>query len=84
MIKGSERTLVVDGEINRDDTCRGHIGENDLLGALHANGQVTGVREVRLARFERNGDISVIRREQESRGVEVSVREGMRIMRIGL
>lgn len=84
MIKGSERTLVEDGEINWDNMRRSHIGENDLLGALHANGQVTDVSEVKLARFERNGDISVIKRERGPRVVEVSVREGVQTVRIEL
>ncbi len=84
MIKGSERRLVEDGEIHWDNMRKSHISKDDLLGALHINGKVTDVSEVRLACFERNGDISVIRREREPKVVEVSVRDGVQTVRIEL
>jgi len=57
MVKGGERTLIEDGQINWENMCKNHIGGNDLIGTLRANGRVTGMDEVRPTRFERKGDI---------------------------
>jgi len=43
-----------------------HIGERDLLGALRSEANVTHPSEVQEARLERNGEISVIKRDRSS------------------
>jgi uncharacterized membrane protein YcaP (DUF421 family) len=83
-IKGDDRILVEDGEIIWDNMRKSHIGENDLLSALRNNGQVQDLSEVKVARFERNGDISVIKRDREPRVVEIAVRDGVQTVRIEL
>lgn len=60
LIKGNERVLIRDGEIQWHAMRKSHIGERDLLGALRTNGKLSEPREVKEARLERNGDISVI------------------------
>lgn len=59
-VKGSGRTLVVDGEIQWQAMQKSHISERDLMGALRENGGVDDIAQVRLARLERSGNISVV------------------------
>lgn len=59
-VKGSGRTLVVDGEIQWQAMQKSHISERDLMGALRENGGVDDITQVRLARLERSGNISVV------------------------
>lgn len=81
-IKGSDRKLVEDGEIIWENMRKSHIGENDLISALRSKGQVLDVSEVKVAHFERSGDISVIKKEKEPRVIEISVREGVQTVRL--
>ncbi|MCA1734002.1 MAG: DUF421 domain-containing protein, partial [Acidobacteria bacterium] len=76
--------LIEDGEILWDNMRKSHLSEKDLLGALYTNGTVTDPADVKLARFERSGDISVIPREKKKkmRVVEVAVKEGVQTVRI--
>lgn len=86
LVKGRERTLIEDGEIQWDNMRKSHISRRDLETALYSNGKVTDPSEVKVARFERSGDISVIPREKEKRPhvIEVSVSEGVQTVRIEL
>ncbi len=59
LVKGRHRTLVVDGEIQWDAMRRSHISEKDLMSALYQNG-VDQLSQVKVARLERSGQISVI------------------------
>jgi uncharacterized membrane protein YcaP (DUF421 family) len=63
LVKGQERTLVRDGEINRDEMATAHLTRRDLEGALRSEGKVEDAADVHLATLERSGDISVIPRE---------------------
>jgi uncharacterized membrane protein YcaP (DUF421 family) len=63
LIKGHSRVLVKDGQIDWHAMSRSHIGKNDLLTAIRANGHVTTLEEVQEARLERNGNISVIKKK---------------------
>lgn len=84
LVKDKERTLIQDGEILWENMRKSHISEKDLEMALYSNGKVTDPRQVKIARFERSGDISVIPREKIARIVEVSVEEGVQTVRIHL
>lgn len=64
LVKGSSRTLVVDGEIQWDAMRRSHISERDLMSALHEKG-VDQLSQVKVARLERSGHISVITKSGE-------------------
>lgn len=81
-VKGTERVLVRDGEIDWDGMQAGHISRNDLLSALRANARLADIDQVKEARLERSGDISVIEKEQEPRVVEIRVEEGVQIVRV--
>jgi uncharacterized membrane protein YcaP (DUF421 family) len=84
LVKGAERRLVVDGEVQLDQLRAAHITERDLLGGLRAQGQIDDVSRVQLAHLERSGDISVIERVREPRVVSVAVAEGVQTVRIEL
>ena len=82
ILKGSKRKLVENGKIDWNNMRKSHIGENDLMGALRSNGQISSIDEVEVAHFERSGDISVIKREKTPRIIEISIREGVQTVRL--
>jgi uncharacterized membrane protein YcaP (DUF421 family) len=61
-IKGSERVIVKDGEILWKEMRKSNLSEQDLIQNLRLNANIASVEEVREARLERNGDISVIKK----------------------
>lgn len=82
LVKDRERVLVQDGEILWENMRKSHISRKDLEMALYLNGNVTDSSQVKEARFERSGDISVIPREPDMQIVQVSVHEGVQTVRI--
>lgn len=65
-IKGYERVLIKDGEILWDTVRKSHLSQQDLLQTMRLNARTDDVSKVKIARLERNGDISVIFKEGES------------------
>jgi uncharacterized membrane protein YcaP (DUF421 family) len=61
-VKGTERLLVRDGEIQWEAMKKAHITEHDLKEALRVNGKEPDVKQVALAHLERNGDVSITTR----------------------
>jgi uncharacterized membrane protein YcaP (DUF421 family) len=80
-VKGVPRLLVKEGEIDWGEMRGGHVSRNDLLQSLRQKG-LTGVDQVREARLERSGDISVIKRSGEPRIIDISVKDGVQTVRI--
>jgi uncharacterized membrane protein YcaP (DUF421 family) len=66
LVKGQERVLVRDGQIQEDQMAAAHLTERDLRAALRTEGKVEDVASVRVATLERSGDISVIPRDPPS------------------
>lgn len=64
LVKGKERVLIRNGEIQWSAMRKSHIGERDLLGALRSEAKLSDPSEVQEARLERNGEISVIPRDR--------------------
>ena len=60
LIKGSEETLISDGEVRHEVLRKHHLGMDDLREELRLNG-VQEPKEVQVARLERSGEVSVIR-----------------------
>jgi uncharacterized membrane protein YcaP (DUF421 family) len=81
-LKGKPHVLVESGEVNWDNMRRTRISMEDLNMALHLGGQLNKVEQVELARFERNGEISLVPRRQQAKVVEVAVGEGVQVVRI--
>jgi uncharacterized membrane protein YcaP (DUF421 family) len=59
-VKGSPRTLVRNGEIDRSELRRSKITRDDLDENLRLNGNVSDLKKIREARLERNGAVSVV------------------------
>jgi uncharacterized membrane protein YcaP (DUF421 family) len=84
VLKGTPEPLIQDGRILPDGLRRYRISKGDLEEALRLNGRLADPGKVQEARFERNGDISVIEKkeEKEPRIVEIRVQEGVQTVRI--
>ena len=63
LVKGRNRLLVKDGEIQWDAMRKSHVTTHDLNEALRSNGEDPDVSRIKEAHIERNGDISVLMRE---------------------
>jgi uncharacterized membrane protein YcaP (DUF421 family) len=82
IFKGRPRTLLRDGEILPEEMRRYRFTTGDLDETLRLNGRVDDPHKVKEARFERNGKISVVKKESEPRIVEVRVEAGVQTVRI--
>ena len=81
LLKGAEKILIRDGQPQRRAMREANISHRDLVAALHLNGQVADPQDVRLARLERNGEISVL--TAKPRVVhEVRIEPGVQTVRI--
>lgn len=84
LIKGSNRLLIQDGEVLWENMRKSHITEHDLMSTLYTTGRVTRPGDVKTARLERNGNISVVPRDntKEPRVIEIKVEDGVQTVRI--
>ena len=64
LIKGSAYTLVRNGEIDWKEMKHGLISQHDLEEDLHLHAKTEDVSEIRIARLERSGDISFIKKQK--------------------
>lgn len=81
-VKGMPELLVRDGEVIWEGMRRKSLSERDLEEALRLKASLENCDEVKEARFERNGDISFIKKKAEPKVVEISVRDGVQTVRI--
>lgn len=65
LIKGSADIVVEDGKIVREGMRRNHFSWNDLLEDLRLNARTEDPGVVKVARIERNGDVSIIFKNQQ-------------------
>jgi len=65
LAKGDARLLVKDGRPIHAALRRSLVGERDLNEALRTNAACTSLEEVKLAHLERDGHISVVKRERD-------------------
>ncbi len=91
IMKGRPETLIRDGEILPEGLRRHSISPGDLDEALRLHAHVDDPAQVKEARFERNGDISIVKKEAEKKAgdrgpriVEVRVEKGVQTVRIEL
>ena len=84
LVKGTHRVLVKEGKIQWQAMEKSHISENDLMEAVRSEGSLEDLQEVKAARLERSGDISIIKRSGEPKVVEVKVEQGVQVVRVVL
>jgi uncharacterized membrane protein YcaP (DUF421 family) len=81
LLKGAEKILIRDGQLQWSAMRRANITQRDLVAALHVDGRVADPQAVRLARLERSGQVSVL--TTRPRIVhEVNVEQGVQTVRI--
>jgi len=63
VIKGRSDVLIRGGRLDEAAAVRNRLSEHDIAEDIRLNGNVRGIDEVSLAVYERNGQISVVRRQ---------------------
>lgn len=64
LIKGKSEVIVEDGRTLRDVMKRNQVSEHDLEEDLRLTAKLENLTTIKLARIERSGDISFIKKEQ--------------------
>jgi len=64
LLKGEPVTLTRNGKIDRVEMQRSLVSEHDLEEDLHLDAKTEDISTIALARLERSGDISFIKKEQ--------------------
>ena len=64
VVKGRDDVIVEDGIANTTSMRQNRVSQSDLAEGLRLNGNVDDVSDVAKAVLERNGEISVVRRDQ--------------------
>jgi uncharacterized membrane protein YcaP (DUF421 family) len=62
LVKGAPDTIVREGECDFPMMRRNHLSMHDLEEDMRLNGHLDDLSKVRLARVERSGDISFIKK----------------------
>lgn len=83
LIKGRANQVVKDGKPIVEAMRKSHISDHDLAEHMRLSG-VGDIEKVQEAYKERNGEISIIRREGTPHVIEVAVQEGVQTVRISL
>lgn len=60
LVKGGTDVVVRDGKVDEDVLRRHHLSLRDIEEAMHVRGKLDDVQDIRIARFERNGQISIV------------------------
>lgn len=84
LISGKSLVLIQDGEIQWDNMNKSHVSQQHLLSSLRNNAHLSEPQEVKVARFERNGQISIIPQKREPQVIEVNVEDGVQTVRVQL
>ena len=59
-----------------------HITERDLIRALREEGGTDDLSQVKAARLERSGNISVVKQSERPQLVDIDVQDGVQTVRI--
>ncbi|MEH2067704.1 MAG: YetF domain-containing protein [Nostoc sp.] len=83
-IAGNSLILIQDGEIQSNNLKKAHVSQSDLIASLRSNAHLSDPTQVKVARLERSGQISVIPRVCEPQVIEMTVEQGVQIVRVKL
>jgi uncharacterized membrane protein YcaP (DUF421 family) len=64
-VKGHERVILKDGELLRDAMRKSSLSNQDVMQSLRLNANTEDVSKIKIARIERNGDISIIMKKED-------------------
>ena len=64
IVKGSPHVIVRDGEPVLDEMRRNHISQHDLEEDLRLEAKTEDLSKIRVARIERSGDLSFIKKDE--------------------
>lgn len=64
IVKGEPRLLYKDGTLDENELRRSLLSKKDLLEGIHTNGNVDDIDETRKVYLERDGKISVVRKDK--------------------
>jgi uncharacterized membrane protein YcaP (DUF421 family) len=78
-LKVEAETLVSDGALQQTAMDRHHVSKHDLHEDLRLAGNIDDIKEVKLARLERSGEISMQRKPQI---LDIQVEKGVQTMHL--
>ncbi|WP_224411528.1 DUF421 domain-containing protein [Oscillatoria salina] len=84
LLKGHSRILIRDGQIRQQTLRQSHLTHADLEAALRLKAKLDDFQQVKLARLESGGEISVMPQQKPIQVVEVTVEDGVQTLRIEL
>ncbi|MEC4985669.1 MAG: DUF421 domain-containing protein [Oscillatoria sp. PMC 1068.18] len=84
LLKGHSRILIRDGQVRQKTLRQSHLTHADLEAALRLKAKLEDPQQVKLARLESSGEISVMPQEKPTQVVEVTVEDGVKTLRIQL
>ncbi len=92
LLSGRSLVLIREGEIQWHNMHKGNISERDLIASLRSNAHVSRPEQVKIARLERAGDISIIPSDQDDdeaderqpQVIEINVEAGVQTVRVKL
>ena len=65
LIKGHDRVILQDGEVLWEAMKKSSLSEQDLMQSVRLNANTTELSKVKNARLERNGEISIVMKEND-------------------
>ena len=83
LVKGEPRLLIKDGQVQEEEMRRAKLSDHDLEQALRLQSR-TDRSKIKCAYLERNGSISIIPFEDETRVLDVATEQGVQTIRIKL
>ncbi|WP_029215444.1 DUF421 domain-containing protein [Kallotenue papyrolyticum] len=84
LVKGTVHDVVRDGQLQWQAMRRVHVTERDIREALRLRALTDDLDQVAVARVERSGEISIVRKPTQPQVVDVAVAEGVQTVRIEL
>lgn len=67
LIKGTDTILLENGVIDRKALAKNDLSEQDLMQSIRLNAGVSEIHKIKVVRMERNGDMSVVLREDSEK-----------------
>lgn len=64
VVKGETKVLYANGQLNRKNMIRCNISEKDIMSGVRTSAQVESLDEIKVIYLERNGKMSVIKKEK--------------------